>query len=270
MARSGSAHSRDGRDLDHTLRQACCCRPPGRHVQPRIAGVDPGDRLLGPVGMTWRRKTKQGELPRSAGLDEIEPLHVEPLNAQPWYWAPLGRGQPVGDVHHDPAVARCEVVDRPVIDVRSIHNHRAGRPGRDARVVVQLGEFGVAERVLFHRDMAGALSRHQARRAIAGRDAQLRRRWNSFELRVPVVQLRRQDHVVREVGVQQLVEPGGLVGIFGGDNRHVQPKVVGAEELMGQVEHLRMERQPVERAAAKGELGRHLASKVVLYGSGAR
>ena len=67
---------------------------------------------------------------------------------------------------------------------------------------------------------------------------------------------RHHQGVVGVIDVEHLLVVGGAVGVLGADHALVEADVLQAEEFLGQVDHLVVQDQAVERAALERK-GRH-------------
>ena len=128
-------------------------------------------------------------------------------------------------------------VRRAVVHVGPVADDRPCRPARLSRLVVEIGVVGQVQRVALNRYVTRLLHRDQARGAVLRGDiGQIDER---LELLVAGLGPRHDEHVVRVVGVQKLVEMRRLVRVLGRHQRHIETDVVGPEQLLGQVQEHR-------------------------------
>ena len=226
---------------------------PGRQVEARIARLDAGQGVVVPVGMARLGKAEDRELAGRGLLDELAQLGGEAPEGPRLVAAPDGSAGPERDVEHDPLPGGMVDIDRAVVHVGAVGHGGAGRGRRHAHVVVEIAVLHIVQGVPLHRDAGGTTPGHETGGPVL--EADVGEVDEEFELLEAHVVPGHHQHVVRIVGVEQLVIARRLVGVLGGDDAHIEGNVGGPEERFGQGDDPFMEDEGIKPGAVERELG---------------
>ena len=226
---------------------------PGRHVEPGVARLHAGERGLVPVRMARQRDPQERKLARRAPAARTWSARGEAPERPGLVAAPAGVAMAERHVEHHPvrATDRC--------GPPSGGTRRGGRPRRNRPAPPR----PTSRRRARHSPRSSGCA---ARRGCPSSSATTTNRVapssrgdvgqvdEELDLLVAELVSGHDQHVVRVVGVQQLVVARLLVRVLGRDDAHVEREVAGAEEPLGEVDDVVVQDERVEARAVEREL----------------